>query len=304
MGIFMTKPKLGDTLPIREKLKNFLFNRQKGFRPRIGVVYHPKTLKKVIEYEKPDNFANAIDRWWKYKVTKIRVMATFNDKHYPCNFKVLDENKCKIYFRKPHTKKTILSLTLPVSDLEFNRNRYFERNGNSKVRVKNWGTVPAKKTTFSVYYEVKINDLTKNNETELIRYLSINKRKQIVRRRGTAIIDTPKGILVVAGRKELYILPGGGAEHNESREEAVAREVMEETGLKVVSSKYLFEHNDAPERRIQNLHKVFLLGVTGKVKPDGHEVRHIRYWKLGSDVPISNTTRLLIQKYIDEFKTK
>jgi 8-oxo-dGTP diphosphatase len=127
---------------------------------------------------------------------------------------------------------------------------------------------------------------------------------QIVRRRGTAIIDTPKGILVVAGRKELYILPGGGAEHNESREEAVAREVMEETGLKVVSSKYLFEHNDAPERRIQNLHKVFLLGVAGRVKPDGHEVRHIGYWKPGSDVPISNTTKLLIQKYIDEFKTK
>jgi ADP-ribose pyrophosphatase YjhB (NUDIX family) len=75
------------------------------------------------------------------------------------------------------------------------------------------------------------------------------------------------------------------------------REVEEEIGLKVVSSRYLFTHNDSEDKRIRNLHKVFLVKVKGTPKPDGHEVKHIAYWKPGSDINLSNTTRLLIEKY-------
>jgi len=42
----------------------------------------------------------------------------------------------------------------------------------------------------------------------------------IVRRRGTAIVETPNGILVVAGRSKKFMLPGGGAEKRESRKRA------------------------------------------------------------------------------------
>ncbi len=43
------------------------------------------------------------------------------------------------------------------------------------------------------------------------------------RRKGVAIVDTNKGILVVAGRSKKFILPGGGAKKWESRKKATIR---------------------------------------------------------------------------------
>ena len=41
------------------------------------------------------------------------------------------------------------------------------------------------------------------------------------RRRGTAIVDTSEGILVVSRDNRTFFLPGGGAESGESRRDAV-----------------------------------------------------------------------------------
>ena len=117
--------------------------------------------------------ANVIDRWWKYKVTKIHIKARFKDSIYPCNFKVLNENECKIYFRMPHTKNSKFSLVFPTEDLEFHKNMLFKKAGYSKVRVKRWGTMIAKKTVLSVNYEVKINNLSEKNLKELKEHLSV-----------------------------------------------------------------------------------------------------------------------------------
>jgi 8-oxo-dGTP diphosphatase len=51
------------------------------------------------------------------------------------------------------------------------------------------------------------------------------------RRRGTAIVETKKGILVVSGHGKVFMLPGGAANHKESRLQAAIRELQEETGL-------------------------------------------------------------------------
>jgi 8-oxo-dGTP diphosphatase len=59
------------------------------------------------------------------------------------------------------------------------------------------------------------------------------------RRRGTAIVETPIGILVVAGRRKLYILPGGGANIGESRTKAAVRELKEETGITAKNIKHI-----------------------------------------------------------------
>jgi len=126
---------------------------------------------------------------------------------------------------------------------------------------------------------------------------------QIVRRRGTAIVDTPKGILVASGGHKLFLLPGGGANKGESREKATIRELREETGLKATSCRYLFEYNEPDDgRKIRNLHKVFLIKAKGDPKPNHHDVKHIEYWKSGSDLRLSNTTRIIIDKYTTEFK--
>src|SRR3989344_8971739 len=111
----------------------------------------------------------------------------------------------------------------------------------------------------------------------------------IVRRRGTAIVDTPKGILVCSGRRKIFLLPGGGTERKskESRRKAAMRELREETGLKAYSSKYLFTYNegkyylDGRKRKIVNLHKVFLIKARGYARPRG-EVKHLAYYKNGN----------------------
>lgn len=130
----------------------------------------------------------------------------------------------------------------------------------------------------------------------------------IVRRRGTAIVETPKGILVTASRNKLFLLPGGGAEKWESRRKATIRELKEETGLKAYSCKYLFTWHepkysyDGKRRKIRNLHKVFLIKASGYPKPNCHDVSHIAYWNPKNNTNISRTTKAIIEKYLREYK--
>ncbi|MBI2047093.1 NUDIX hydrolase [Candidatus Pacearchaeota archaeon] len=130
----------------------------------------------------------------------------------------------------------------------------------------------------------------------------------IVRRRGTAIVETPKGILVTSGRHKVFLLPGGGAEKWESRRRATIRELKEETGLKAYHWKYLFTYhepkytNEGKRRKIRNLHKVFLIKAWGHLKPNYHDVKHIAFWKPNSNVNISRTTKKIIEIYLEKYK--
>ena len=123
--------------------------------------------------------------------------------------------------------------------------------------------------------------------------------RRIVRRRGTAIVETPKGVLVIAGNRGLYLLPGGGARRGESRMEATIRELREETGLVAKSCRYLFSYDDPDDgRRIRNLHKVFLIDADGEPRRKTHESRYVGYWRPGSNLNVSRTTKLLIERYL------
>lgn len=121
------------------------------------------------------------------------------------------------------------------------------------------------------------------------------------RRRGTAIVETEQGILVTAGRRGVFILPGGGAKHDESRVKAAMRELQEETGLHPHNAKYLFRHVGAVNKShghgyFQDHHTVCLVKATGAARPH-HEVRYVAYYTAGSNVRISRTTREIIEKY-------
>ncbi len=123
-----------------------------------------------------------------------------------------------------------------------------------------------------------------------------------IRRKGTAMVHTPKGILVVSGRSRIYALPGGGANKEESRKKAAMRELGEETGLKTKATKYLFEYEgkkwyDHKGKGIRNHTKVFLIDVCGRARPR-HEIKYIAFWKEGSSVRISKGTEMLIKKYL------
>ena len=110
------------------------------------------------------------------------------------------------------------------------------------------------------------------------------------RRRGTAIVDTSSGILVVSEVGRTYYLPGGGARRGESRRSAATREPLEETGLRATKCSYLFEYTS-----YSNFHKVFLIDTTGVAKPK-KEIKYLTYFN-GSNVNVSETTRKIIETY-------
>lgn len=128
------------------------------------------------------------------------------------------------------------------------------------------------------------------------------------RRRGTAIVETSKGILVASGRKKIFLLPGGGSNKGETRTKAAIRELREETGLRGYSPKYLFSfigkvHKDYRGGHFQDHHTVVLVKAKGHAKPRD-EIRYIDYYKPGSNVRISHTTRQIIERYYEYKKNK
>ena len=125
------------------------------------------------------------------------------------------------------------------------------------------------------------------------------------RRKGVAIVDTKKGILVVA-IKDTFILPGGGAKPWESRENAAIRELYEETTLKAKKIKYLFRNvgikwRDHKGKLIINHSKVFLIESDGIPKPS-HEIRNIAFYKTGSKIKMGKGSKKIISIYLKKYK--
>jgi 8-oxo-dGTP diphosphatase len=107
------------------------------------------------------------------------------------------------------------------------------------------------------------------------------------RKRGTAIIDTPQGILVVRQGQARFLLPGGGVKNSESRLEAAVRELREETGLFAYEVHFLFEYHQS---------KVFLIKTNGIPHPK-HEISQIGYYTHDSTLPLSYNTKSIIENY-------
>jgi 8-oxo-dGTP diphosphatase len=126
------------------------------------------------------------------------------------------------------------------------------------------------------------------------------------RRRGTAIVETKQGIILVSGTGEYFLLPGGGAELFESRRQAAIRELEEETGLKADSAIYLFTHIGHPyqykDKFYKNAHKVFLIKANGTPEPH-NEIKQIKYYNPNDKTKLSKSTSAILEKYLIEQKT-
>lgn len=123
-----------------------------------------------------------------------------------------------------------------------------------------------------------------------------------IRRKGVAIVESEKGILVVAGKRKIFSLPAGGAERNESRKTATIRELREETGLKTKSSKYLFSYKgrkwrDHKGRSVRNHAKVFLIKAHGRLRPR-KEIKYVTWYNPKTQVKVSKSTKSLIERYL------
>ncbi|MDE1853246.1 MAG: NUDIX domain-containing protein [Thaumarchaeota archaeon] len=120
------------------------------------------------------------------------------------------------------------------------------------------------------------------------------------RKRGTALVDTPNGILLVSETGSRFSLPGGGARKSESRENAAIRELEEETGLKAIDSQLLFEHTGPIHRSYgggyyRDIHKVFLILSAGVAKPR-KEVKVLAY-STDPNLQLTTATKDIIEKY-------
>jgi 8-oxo-dGTP diphosphatase len=121
-----------------------------------------------------------------------------------------------------------------------------------------------------------------------------------VRRRGTAIVESASGILVVSKDGRVFTLPGGGANPDESDWEAVKRELKEETGLDATGGVYLFEflgqtHAGPRGGIFRNIHKVFLTEAKGVPKPS-REIKKVSYWT-GSQPMLTFSARRIIDRH-------
>ncbi len=157
-----------------------------------------------------------------------------------------------------------------------------------------------------VRYAVRVKRISSEEELRILEWqksASLIPEKQIVRRRGTAIVDSDHGILLVSNSSRLYLLPGGGAKKSEDRMDAAIRELKSETGLDTKSCRFLFSFDEPEDKKLRNLHKVYLIEAEGEISQATKEKKHIEYWHEGSKLNLSNSSRLIIERYMQEFKT-
>lgn len=122
-----------------------------------------------------------------------------------------------------------------------------------------------------------INCTFENEHTASLRHVTVD-----------AIVVSDNKILLVKRASHLtnpnkYALPGGFLDRDETTEDAVRREIKEETGYDVKSVK-LFRTNDTPNRKgedRQNVDFVFIVEVGGKTSKSDNEIQKIAWFDLG-----------------------
>ena len=117
----------------------------------------------------------------------------------------------------------------------------------------------------------------------------------VKRKRATAIVECPDGILLTLMRFMGASLPGGGVKPGESDEAAVIRELYEETRLRTIQTVFLFRHTS-----LANDHAVFWVLADGHPQP-AEEVDQLAYYRPGLAIKVSPETRTLL-KHVYHYK--
>jgi 8-oxo-dGTP diphosphatase len=108
-------------------------------------------------------------------------------------------------------------------------------------------------------------------------------------RRGSAIVETEKGVLLVSSSGGYFRLPGGKPKKGEASIEAAIRELREETGLRAYDVKYLFRFHRS---------KVFKIRAKGEPIPS-NEINYFAFFKPGKkmEVKVSYNTIKILEFY-------
>jgi 8-oxo-dGTP pyrophosphatase MutT (NUDIX family) len=109
------------------------------------------------------------------------------------------------------------------------------------------------------------------------------------RQRATIIVEVDQRILLVENRGGLVLLPGGGINPEESRLQAAARELAEETGLVAESMLFLFSHESAT-----NCHNVFWAAASGAALA-GDDATALHFFDQDNPLLIARMSRASLQ---------
>jgi 8-oxo-dGTP diphosphatase len=108
-------------------------------------------------------------------------------------------------------------------------------------------------------------------------------------RRGSALVETEKGILLASSTGRDFRLPGGKPKKGESSIQAAVRELREETNLRAYDVRYLFTFSRS---------KVFLIRAKGIPEPTS-EIHNLAYYPPDRDIRVSANTKRIIRRYRD-----
>jgi 8-oxo-dGTP diphosphatase len=112
------------------------------------------------------------------------------------------------------------------------------------------------------------------------------------RRRATAIVEYPDGILITVMRYMSGSLPGGGVKTGETDEEAVVRELHEETGLVAAETVFLFRYES-----LARDHAVYWVRAEGMPAACG-ETDQIGYYCKGATLKVSPESLAIIDRFL------
>lgn len=113
------------------------------------------------------------------------------------------------------------------------------------------------------------------------------------RRRASAIVERPEGILLVLMRHMGAMLPGGGIKPFESDGDAAARELLEETGLVAERVVFLFERQSLGQSNA-----VFWVRAQGVPKPC-NEIDQIAYYPPREPLRLAPETQSILHQFAE-----
>lgn len=97
--------------------------------------------------------------------------------------------------------------------------------------------------------------------------------------------------------KDLWALPGGGIDFDETAEEALYKEVLEETGLEVLSSKFLKVYTDPKRDPKQVITLSYLVETKGEPKA-GDDAKEYQWFDLHALPKLGFDHNTIIDEYL------
>lgn len=99
--------------------------------------------------------------------------------------------------------------------------------------------------------------------------------------------------------KNYWCLPGGHIEWKEKAEEAIKREVKEETSLSFKPTFFRYYNEIAPERKWHAVSLIFIGNAVGKIKIDKNEVKESKWFtkKEIKKLKIAFTNKKVLEDY-------